>query len=253
MLLLDAIPLDSGKPVVVAVSTPAAQPSSTELYGTVGACSLVVKSVSDVAGVVTNSTKTLNPGEYAREIFLQKHEISLYDSQAVQEEADHSTNTSVVIQPKHGKLVWLGDKGTDINLGAENSYAYEPDEGYTGKDSVTFMTELAGRHIKVIQYINVTNNSIDIENYQKLYDHFCPNSTWQISDEQQVDDLATSARNVLLANASQAFAGFQNLGGSSVGETTGESINAKITLDDNAARNGWFVDYTPWLNLPKSD
>ncbi|MBL8482226.1 MAG: hypothetical protein JNJ60_08530 [Rhodocyclaceae bacterium] len=259
MLLFDMVPPDNEHPLVVAVGNSAAQVRNSGLYGTVGGCALVVRSLSDgVVGVLPNTTNILYPGDAALQIFLHKGEVDLLDSPSVQDEAGHSTKTIVLEQPKHGRLIWLGDKGNVTNYGAENSYRYEPNKGYIGTDKAIFLTELAGHRIKVIQYIKVTEKTIEIDNYKKLYDRYCPRRTWLISDEQETSERASLHRGAdleaLIANARKLII-FGSLNGASIGSSTVTGSSAQITLDNNAAGYGWYMDPAPETNeefLPTS-
>lgn len=184
--------------MAVAVNAREVQSSRDGLYGTIGACTLVVKSLSTrVAGLIPSSSNILRPGDSALQIFepyapSPTPEDELYTSEAVHDEASHSSKTMVLEQPKHGRLVWLGDKGSEINLGNTNSYAYEPQNGYVGKDKATFMTELAGRKIKVVNYIRVTDKIVDVDDYQKLYEKYCPRRTWPIQSALTIEGNLTT-------------------------------------------------------------
>lgn len=163
--------------------------SANSLYGTVGACIPVFKEVtSKVSGVLLNGTKTLNPGNAALNIFLHKQEIDLYDSQVVQEEAGHTNKTTLVNPPKHGQIVWRGgNEYNAINGGNEDTYVYEPSDGYLGSDRVTFMTDLAGHRIKVVYYLRVIDKTLELEKWDKIYNQYCPRKTWLISGETKND------------------------------------------------------------------
>lgn len=88
---------------------------------------------------------------------------------------NNSTKTKIVTEPKHGHMVWLGNKGNDVNLGTINSYAYEPDNYYSGKDNVTFITELASYKIKVIYSIQVINKTVNASEQNEIEKQYCPN------------------------------------------------------------------------------
>ena len=88
----------------------------------------------------------------------------------------------------------------------------------------------------------------------------CPELKWKISsvptslESQQV--LQNTYSNGLIGNATQAFNGFSDLYGTTLGEAIGTGPNAKITLDTDAAGYGWFIDSTPLSNdefLPTAD
>ena len=120
--------------------------------------------------------------------------------------------TTVLEQLKHGRLVRLGDKGSEVNLGNTNSDSYEPQDMYVGKDKVTFMTELAGREIKVVHYIRATDKTVEIDNFQKIYKKYRPLRTWPMqgaleSGENLVAWQRSANLSALIAEAQQSLTG----------------------------------------------
>jgi hypothetical protein len=153
---------------------------------TVGACSLVVSAISTGDVVIPEGSKILFPGVSALEYFTYQGRIDLpnpEEVERVEQEAARSTKTVVLKQPKHGRLIWLGDKGNEVHVGFKNSYTYKPRAGYVGTDRVTFVTEIAGHRIKVIYFIRVINKTINTDDYAKLNDKYCPRQSWIIPDE----------------------------------------------------------------------
>jgi len=154
--------------------------------------------------------------------------------------------------PKHGQL--------SARLYSGNDIAYHPNSNYAGNDKAIFLVNIEGHFVKVVYYFKVETN---MEKYYKNSDKYCPNpSWWKISSNLSsgTSDFtkwqATASLNALLANASYSLSGFSDLVGSAVGETTGQGLNAQITLDSNAAGHGWFIDDTPDNNdefLPTAD
>jgi hypothetical protein len=87
-----------------------------------------------------------------------------------------------------------------------------------------------------------------------------PNATKLLADL-GADDYAAWERSAslsaLIASAQLTLTGFTDLASTAVGETTGQGLNAQITLDTNAAGHGWYIDPTPLDNsddyLPTSN
>jgi hypothetical protein len=124
------------------------------------------------------------------------------------------------------------------------------------------MVELAGRQIRVIQYINVASSTVAIDDYSRLYQKYCPKQTWQISNQADgSNDLAAWMRSTelgyIFGDVGIPAISYVDLGGSSVAETSGEGTGARIALDINAAGHGWYIDSTPLDNsddyLPTSN
>jgi hypothetical protein len=169
--------------------------------------------------------------------------------------------------PKHGKLI-------------ESRNNYIPNRDYIGKDRVDLLVEgkdHEGRDIYLTLrfYINVLPSEelhkiVKEGRTGKIREKLCGVKTlrWRISESQSDDSLlsaslsgvSTDPANLyqnpslqsLLAGAREALAGFADLSGAALGQTTG----SQITLDADAAGHGWFIDYTPYLNeewLPTSN
>ena len=70
MLLLDVVPPNTGSAMVFAVNAPVAQTPHKDLHATMGACTLVVKSLSaGVAGLIPSASNILRAGDSALQIF----------------------------------------------------------------------------------------------------------------------------------------------------------------------------------------
>jgi hypothetical protein len=149
--------------------------------------------------------------------------------------------TRIVQQPKHGKLVLQQGKG---DTRWADTYKYFPDKGFDGHDTFVIEIEKDGIKVQVRYRVEVASGG-DSKS-------LCPGGQefWKISTSspQAPIDLASSLRDItltaLIADASHVLAGFTNLPGGAVGETTGTSI----TLDTNAAGYGWYVDPNPAAN-----
>ncbi len=145
---------------------------------------------------------------------------------------------TLIKAPNHGKLVleegqWSG----------KADYHYMPDAGYFGKDRFVMQVEKNGVKVR-IQYLiwAIEDSEPEIG--------ICNPERWKISSPSDTPSLA----NVLTA-ATQNLT-FADLNGSELGQTLGTGPTAQITLDNNAAGHGWYIDYTPYLNdeyLPTSN
>jgi hypothetical protein len=159
----------------------------------------------------------------------------------------------VLKKPKHGTIKYVNGL-PDI---------YSTKNNYTGKDSFVIQVEKDGTRVNINYFILIDYPA----NLKYISCQELPKGstgTWKISqspaDLGNIDPatwLQTAQLSSLLASANQSLTGFQNLAGSAVGNTVGESLSAQITLDTDAAGHGWYVDATPLDNtddyLPTSD
>ena len=102
-------------------------------------------------------------------------------------------------------------------------WAYESDPNYLGKDRVSFVVEANGKRFKIV---------LDLAVVQGI---------------NESDDPAC----IKMFNLT-----IEGLPNGALGEVRGNGGDAKITLDDNAAGHGWFIDVTPGANeefLPTSN
>ena len=169
---------------------------------------------------------------------------------------------TVIKRPSHGRVAL-----TDDPLASKFSwYRYTPDADYIGKDRFVMEVERNGVKVRINYLIeSVEQNELTAvrgdDGWRMLY---CNPESWKISQsdfnpgtQDHAAWLQSAELSSLLANASQSLTGFQDLSGSSVGQTTGEGADAKITLDFSAAGHGWYIDPTPLDNtddyLPTSN
>lgn len=130
-------------------------------------------------------------------------------------------------------------------------FEYAPNPGFLGEDKITFLIELGDKHVKVVITLIVVENSVD------QGDSPCFRGAKRIGSTDTstlTTDLATWISTSQLDSlfSDNASLNFTDLPGTAVGQTVGSSI----TLDTNAAGNGWFIDTTPNLNeewLPTSN
>jgi len=172
----------------------------------------------------------------------------------------YPTANSVKVErnPKYGTLDIGYAQSTSKPLGEPKYWRYTPKPGYNHVvDHATFLVDVQGIPVRVVAVFKVVSPLPDSAPRPcKIYE-------WVISsaDGTSATDLPawqTQAQlSTLLASATQSLTGFADLAGSSVGQTTGEGLNANITLDPTAAGHGWYIDPTPLDNtddyLPTSN
>jgi hypothetical protein len=140
------------------------------------------------------------------------------------------------------------------------SYHYDPIPNYTGNDQAVFMAEFEGKRYKIVVNFVVSptvGESPLMEGQQPV----CPPPKLIKVNGKPVsgvlgNDINVGVMDSLTFNASAITVTFSDLAGGAVGQTTGEGAKATITLDANAAGNGWFIDTTPADNsefLPTSN
>jgi hypothetical protein len=248
-------------PVMIAQANQA-QPSDVITTRTMGICSLIPNSA-----LATPSLENLiGAKEYAQNyLYLYEHQV--YEQQKI---ATSAATLSILQQPKHGILNF------DTNA---QDYAYLPEKGYLGKDSSTVLVDIGGLKVKVVYFFQTIDSATVGEG---LRETLCAKGPyWKISStldangnstitsvEYQspvitatatIADTATLAATLessilgrLALDTSAITLNIADLPGGAVGQTTGSII----TLDDNAAGNGWFIDTTPADNsefLPTSN
>jgi len=234
----------------------AVQPSTKELYGTVGVCHVSPKFLQMDAEKEREGRYSLSPRTFAENIFSIKPLHPDDAATLMPDDGYESAEVTVLQPPKHGSLSKDLSPGKDIN--------YYPDPDYVGNDKVIFLVNIGGHKVKVIHTIKVRDLK-DFNTNPVIGTRYCPSAGWwkiSQSDGSNIGaiDFASLQRKItmsaLLADASQLLTGFVDLLGNAVGNTTGEGVSAQITLDDNAAGNGWFIDTTPQDNsefLPTAD
>ena len=216
---------------------------------------------------VINGEVDVSPDIAATQYFVNSG-INTFDFSYLNEKPRLDTAFKVLQEPMHGQLVQRHPDATDFT---KYQYQYVPSAGYAGYDNFIFLVSAGGESVKVYYTMAVMHPgeptyALDENGKQAFNFSECPSgSLWKISrvqsHESGVNDLAAWQRasdlSAFLANASQSLAGFSDLASTAVGETTGEGLTAKITLDTNAAGHSWYVDPTPLDNsddyLPTSD
>ena len=183
---------------------------------------------------------------------------------------------SVVAPPKHGKLL-------PVQVNESKGYFYMAEPGYFGVDKVVFSIKFGnGKTILLNNFVSVVGSPSEGDqinacpdtptHYQWMREHLPEiKKAWEDSNQSTNDYLPVTP----LANFFSAV-GMDNstLGGNAIGSSVADAINVNlsfadlpggavgqtvgtnITLDDNAAGNGWFIDTTPADNsefLPTSN
>jgi hypothetical protein len=147
----------------------------------------------------------------------------------------HWTSTTckiveIVTPPKHGSFA---SEGNGI-------YRYTPQHGLIGKDRVQFIVEGEDGRRAFVTLPILLQSIADAYSSNEFGND--PIAVWSQSNE---SDIYTASWDAWLRAAiGDVSLSFADLTGGAVGQTTGEGPNAAITLDDNAAGNGWFIKRT---------
>ena len=184
MVTLDSIEAPSYAVVVMAKADARQNPAKERVMGV---CALVpYLSPGEMPGPGAGGDL---PNHWARDYFR------VYEKRDAQ--LPSRVDVIVVEQPKHGKVV-LGTNSANLEL-----MQYIPDAGYVGSDRIVYSVSVEGKTVKLIYFVHVTKRHLD----DVPVTDFCKANTWKISSSPDAgpDNLA-----VLIANASQSFAGFQN-------------------------------------------
>lgn len=175
----------------------------------------------------------------------------------------------VLVPPNHGRVVAVGG---DTVQSSYPQWSYEAnDENYLGWDQATFLIKAKGQEFRsTVTFRVVQNMPQDREEFQTLYRKLCSYdksvrtsgaTTWPDYQSNYPTEVSQWFQGALVSSVLSMMSGvtysFSDLSGSSVGQTTGEGVNASITLDSNAAGHGWYIDPTPLDNtddfLPTSN
>ncbi len=125
-------------------------------------------------------------------------------------------------------------------------FTYRPDRGYYGQDKVVALVELGAYRVKVVYFIQVVNDENVGDDQASILKHCgSKGSQWKISFPTTTVDPTSLQFFVDQAGIDRSVSVLvAELTAATVGKTTGQAI----TLDDNAAGHGWYIDYTPYLN-----
>ena len=160
-----------------------------------------------------------------------------------------------------GKVTLLqGPKHGTLDMGA-TSGGYVPNPGYLGRDSASFLVEIGGYKVKVVYSFKILDYVPQgSEGYDPYEDKkYCPKGEhWKISFNLTDPDSGAYPSDFLsqlaspIAGLSDVRVDITELARGSVGQST----SGRITLDNDAAGHGWFIDTTPNSNeefLPTSN
>ncbi|MEO7623027.1 MAG: hypothetical protein ABIS30_08155 [Gallionella sp.] len=145
-------------------------------------------------------------------------------------------------EPSHGKLSVTG-----------KSYTYDPTPNYVGNDKAIFTAEFEGKVYKIVLELHVFNYAPPGDFVAST----CPEPILIKVNGKPIsgslgNDINAGVMDNLTVDAANITVTFADLPGGAVGQTVGNVI----TLDTNAAGNGWFIDTTPADNsefLPTSN
>jgi hypothetical protein len=218
------------------------------LYGTMGVC-VVSPTLERLDGRKDSPFShgfDIHPRESAGQIFPDAR----FDGEL---QADiEASEVKIIQQPRHGTI-----KKID-----EFRYKYIPQSGYIGDDRAVLLVNIRGNKVRVIYFIKVLDISIqsrsDYDKYEQIYRKHCEKGEWRISYDLPRSGLLTSHLIRYAPNSAQspALLSFDDLSSAVIGQTTGQTKNAAITLSPTAAGYGWFIDLTPSDNaefLPTSN
>jgi hypothetical protein len=186
--------------------------------GAISAMNLVSPAASLVGAVLTQEHRQVSPQEGS----ALEATVNLTQLQGV----------------AHGQLIPHSADGTPSGRVV---YEYRSEPGYLGKDQAIFLAEYRGKRYRIVVNV-IVSEGIDENNPQ------CPPPPGQlIKITKPASGFNGSGYDLASINVN-----FADLPGGAVGQTVGTNI----TLDDNAAGNGWFIDTTPADNsefLPTSN
>ena len=203
--------------------------------------------VANASGATRTLENVVDP------VLTAKAYFRLYEKQKI----EGLGKVTILQGPKHGvlRLVTEADRGQLFSSSSgpvtdeTKLYVYLPEPGYIGKDSATVLVEVGGFKVKVIYALQAVDAMHIGWDFEK---QFCSSKgyRWKISsinNDPTGQLLSFNAPNQLtsyLAGAINTNIAIADLTDGALGQTTGTTI----TLDDNAAGHGWFIDSTPWSN-----
>lgn len=152
---------------------------------------------------------------------------------------------TVLEQPKFGTLT---DAGMDRDVGA--GFRYDVKEGVPNgtEDRIVFLIETNGKRVKVVERLIMAFNSTPESTQCSGKDGYIRRIS-SISEEATPPPISYSALNpyLLLKDALTVGVTYRlaALDGQALGQTTGQCLDAQITLDTTAAGHGWYIDPMP--------
>lgn len=221
-------------PVLIA-QAPQAQNGTEPITRTIGVC-FPVENPSPMPGGGLSAMNAVEP------VLGVKIYMSSFENKTL----TGPSAVTVLEPPKHGQLrdggTFVIEDGQRVDTG-ESHYAYVPDSGFTGEDTAKLLVEIDGHLITVVCVFHV---DIEINDND---DTICPKTLWKISLTPSGDsgeyafNNTSPFSNITLDNLNVQL-NFASLTGNQVGQAEG----SLITLDDDGAGHGWFLDATPESN-----
>ena len=138
-----------------------------------------------VCQIVANGSEADKRSASTGYVLSPNEEVKSYINWHEHHAIENTTNTSVLVQPKHGTLrkVTEADKGvlytdTDSLDPAVSYYTYLPEVGYRGKDSGTVLVNFGTLKAKVVYFFQVTDDNFIGECTEA---DLCEKHYWKIS------------------------------------------------------------------------
>ena len=159
----------------------------------------------------------------------------------------------VAEEPKYGTLTRIQPKPSDaVTLGGPGySYKVKPGTPNGTEDRIVFLIEIAGKRLKVVERLIMVWNSTPESTDCNGKDFYVKRISQVLSSPDQnfagvITDGVPNAYSLLAAGYYSGIRySFTDLPATALGQTTGEGASATITLDQNAAGHGWYIDPTP--------
>ena len=234
MFSLDLPDMPPSPAIVIAANAEAQKARRTERI--MGVC-MPTPYVAPGSAPNVRAASMSGPNSWARDY------LSIYEK--VELGLPPMSSVEIVKAPKHVTLVF------DKSYGGDDVMYFVPNPGYVGRDYAELRVNVEGRVVKLAYYIHVTKADLDARGGRPK---FCPKEpVWKISMSESAAMSALLGPSLFDTAATSGITlNFADLPGTAVGQATGTTI----TLDTNAAGNGWFIDPTPSLNeewLPTSN
>lgn len=268
MFIMDVPNIPAQEPPLIVADASASQGAARAYDRVIGVCHLSANPF-----VPKSAVNVLNPAMAIKNYYRVEEKFKITGQ----------FNISVLQMPLHGILENEG----------EGYYAYYPEKGYLGNDQASLLVEVGGKKIKMEYFFRVMQSvSPEAEGEPSIYEQgYCPTKArvWKISSttdasgnnfitavdyqtyvaningvavtdtvnskldaETVISIIGASILNSINSSTSGINVNIADLPFGAIGQATGTSI----TLDDNAAGHGWFIDSTPSDNsefLPTAD
>ena len=218
-------------PVMIAQANQA-QASDIATTRTIGVCS-----------PISPTENTLDPIVSAQDYFY------LYEHRRI----EGSASITILQNPKHGALADIG-----------GGYSYISNTGYLGQDSAIFLVDIGGQKVKVVYSLQVVDHELGNSGGEELCGkkgfHWKISSTLDANGNSAINSVEYQSPIIDASASSTDTATLASILGASIlgrlsvdpsivtlniadlpGGAVGQTVGTNITLDDNAARYGWFI------------